>query len=109
MQESNSYGMLRISKKFFLHKNHKCHLLTIKNVFVPVLLFDVDALWSLLLAAARLPIGQLAVQLVAHEENAAAAVPGADNAGPLAQVLQGVVEHVDGEGAAPQARRELFL
>jgi hypothetical protein len=101
--------MLKISKNSPFTKEHKCRLLTIKNVFVPVLLFDVDALRSLLLAAARLPIGQLAVQLVAHEENAAAAVPGADNAGPLAQVLQGVVEHVDGEGATPQARRELLL
>ncbi len=102
-------NMLKISKNSPFTKEHKCRLLTIKNVFVPVLLFDVDALRSLLLAAARLPIGQLAVQLVAHEENTAAAVPGADNAGPLAQVLQGVVEHVDGEGAAPQARRELLL
>ena len=71
--------------------------LTVKNVLVPVLLLDVYALWSFLLASARLPVGQLPVQLVAHEEDAPAAVPGPDNTGPLAQVLEGVVEHVDGE------------
>ena len=76
-------------------------MLTVQHELLPVLLLEVDAGRGGLLPAtpSPLPVVELAVELVAHEQDAARRRPGPYDLGPLLQVLVRVVEDVNGEVA----------